>query len=220
MRHYLKRIKWKPEDRVDEHGDRVTSIKLPDRDGNIVNTYVGDFVSIRYTSSSVASNEVGVVEGFTPQRTRVLVRDKRRYFVDTNLVFWHAGLLVQRYEDEPPVIEEQIPVAAVEPEGEPNQPQVITGNVVEDEEPANTTDRKDEINDYFDQLENLMESCMEATVAMNIHIERGRETFRGHRYARNLESHVARIRVESEKRWNSFSEFVATVREEMQADIN
>ena len=61
---------------------------------------------------------------------------------------------------------------------------------------------------------------MEATVAMNIHTERGREMFRAHRFERNKEGHLARIRAESERRWEGFSEFVAAVREEMQADIN
>ena len=57
----------------------------------------------------------------------------------------------------------------------PAPPESIPGIIIEDEEPVNVTDRKDEINNYFDQLQNLMEACMEATVAMNIHTERGRE---------------------------------------------
>lgn len=83
---------------------------------NIVDTYVGDFVCIRHTSASVATNEVGVVDGFSPQRTRVLVKDKRRYVLDNNLVFFQAGLAVVRYEQQRAslVVEEQRLAAPVE----------------------------------------------------------------------------------------------------------
>ena len=221
MRRFLKKMKFKPEDRTDEHGSRITSIKLADRNGNIMDTYVGDFVTIRQSSNSEATNEVGVVDGFTPQRTRVLVKDKRRFFLDKNLVFFQAGPLVVRYEQQQtlPVLEDPMHVVQGEVEVEQAH-QLPPGIRIEDEEPLTTASRRDEINNYFDQLENVMEACMEATVAMNIHIERGRQMFRAHRYESNLEEHLSRIRIESERRWEGFSDFVAEVREKMRVDIN
>jgi len=215
-------MKLKPEDRKDEHGARVSSIRLLDREGNYVDTKCRDFVCVRYTSSSATANEEGVVDGFTPQRTRVLVKGKYRFYRDENLMFVRCGPSPARAEQcvASPVVAEQIQAVPMQVGAAPPFRGAIPVVAIEDEEPTNTADRKDEINDYFDQLETLMETCMEVTVAMNIHIERGRELFRAHRNERNLEAHLSRIRTESERRWMGFSEFVARIRDEMQADIS
>ena len=197
--------KFKPEDRKDDRGIRVSCIRLFNQDGKRVDTKTGDIVRVCGTSTS--ASEEGVVDGFTPQKTRVLIKDDYRYFRDKNLMFVRHG---------PRAKMSPARTSPIPPDVSPSVQVVQPIAIIERDDAA---DCKKVVNEYFDQLAKLMEKCVEATDMLNVHIETVRERFGYLDRRQDVDECLAQIRSEVDRSWVDLSEVMAGVRDEMLANV-
>lgn len=78
-------------ERRDANGMKVTRILLSDRHGRMVEVQVGDVVRVLKRSGSEKVGCHGIVDGFTPERVRVVIDGAVSFFRDINLVFVESG---------------------------------------------------------------------------------------------------------------------------------
>ena len=69
-------------DRINEHGEIVSSVTLRDSSGRQRQAEAGDFVRLRKDGRTI-----GVIDRITPSRVRVLVGEKRGNYMEESLIF-------------------------------------------------------------------------------------------------------------------------------------
>lgn len=218
------------EDRRDASGRLVTVIQLKNAQGLSVDAEVGDFV--RILGSSRSAHAVGVIEGFTPQRVRVLVDGRgANNFSEDNL-------RLERKRPQPtqtrgggridstttcsstpvscPTLARVAPQASGTPPTVFADPNLNASNPLLPTEPKQTVARlSSEAMNFFIELEEKMLDFTHASVKLFTLMEKGKAKFIHDYPLDGVEEFREEFRAEAERRFNDFADNIRRMEAEM-----
>ena len=148
----------------------MTTIKLKDRHGHIVDAKFGDVVPVCCASGGAAANQEGTIDGFTEHRTRVLLSGSSgcRFFKDDNLMF------VRSTQTGSPRVSRDVKVSPSVVKEDENEEDSVSVDTNDSKMACNPSG---DLETYFDDLTKYISSYSIASTDLAIHLVLGRKHF-------------------------------------------
>ena len=198
-------------ERRDAHGVKVVKILLNDQHGRMVEVQVGDVVRVLKRSGSEKVGCHGVVDGFTPERVRVVIDGAVSFFREINLVFVETG---NRHSNTGVVI----PAATAESETVVENASVLGDSKrLSSLEVSAVEKTRQEFEEFQLEFERVVQVSVRASVDMLL--ERAEFQNMEERKRDKLREFRKIVMDEAERRMIGFKEFVKGVAEGMLAEF-